>query len=146
MLSKEKLEVYHSAESIYQREKKVILDEIDRVFAVIGKFFGGKVEYWWFAGADEGEVGEIDMYDDGSISFYEVHGKFKGNMEDYLNPLPGEFLFMTDEEIKASLQKDKDEEEAKQAKAKEKKKNISRVREEALSKLNKAERKALGVK
>lgn len=146
MLTKEKMEVYRSAESIFNREKQVILDEIDRVFSVIAKFFGGKVEYWWFDGAAEGQVGEIDMCGDGSISFCEVRGKIKGNMEDYLNPLPGEFLYMTNEEIIASLQKDKEEEDARKIKKKSKQKEVLQIRKDALAKLNKEERRALGVK
>lgn len=49
-------EVSRSATSKYE---EIINDRIDYILRFWFEAFGGKLNYWWFEGADEGEVGDL---------------------------------------------------------------------------------------
>ena len=124
-------------------EQKII-DRMRNILELIGKFFNYELGCWYFHDAPEGGMGtlEISTTIEYVSEWVEKSGDHKTKEKlatkdwDYRDAIPADFLTMSDEEILGYLQNDLDE---------HKKTEKENLKQQALSKLSNAERKALGL-
>lgn len=62
-LTKEQVLEWKGAEKQAKQLKKVIENRIDHILRAIYKSFGKKLQYWYFYGAGEGEVGPLPIWE-----------------------------------------------------------------------------------
>lgn len=137
-----------------------IIDRIDYILNTWFEVFGSKLDYWYFDGADEGEVGNLSRYfDNNSISgFYVEVNKCPNEMiiidKDghewgWESEIPTRWLF--EDGVKEEIVNGKAEYERRERERKEKKKQSAANRKakdeqlaaEAMKKLSKEELAAL---
>ena len=154
-LTKEDLDFYKEAETRYEALKSNIVDRIDEILKFSFKTFGSKLEYWYFDGAEEGEIGPLKI----DTEWGDVHGMVMkpyftmvilledGSEWGIEDGIPIKWLTedYQDEIVKGKklYEKKQEEKKAKEKARREKKKDIAA---QAKTKLSKAELKALGVK
>lgn len=149
-LTQEDLEKLKRAKAEFGAIEDVFVNRIDEVMCLMQKFFNGEEPKgsWWFSDAPEGSVGNLPVselcYLDGEICF-ECNFKWKYHMG-----VPTSFIFMTDDEIIASLKAEQEAEQKKILKDKaaeearlKRKEKLKEVKKQVLAKLTKEEREAL---
>lgn len=145
-LKKENIEKYLEASKIYEEEKGNIIDRIDDIIKTIYKYFKTSYHYWYFDGAEEGEVGNFSEYslEKGNTIDFIIEFSKQGNHEIfqfYKDSFPSDFLYMTEKEIIDYLDKDKKQHDDNKIKEKEKLEKNKLKKEELKKKaLNKAKK------
>lgn len=141
-----------------------ILDRITYVLRAIYKEFGAELDYWYFDGAGEGEVGDLDSHlDKDSIHSFMIFTKEPyegdemfaklddGTYAEFGYDFPTRWLYEDFEDelsrgVAIVKQEALDEEKKKAEKKAAKKAEKERLKASAASKLTPEERKALGLK
>lgn len=141
-----------------------ILDRITYVLRTIFKEFGTELDYWYFCGAEEGEVGNLDAHlDKNSVSSFmtftkgpyeggEMFAKLNdGTCAEFGYEFPTRWLYEDFEDelsrgVAIVKQEELDEEKEKAEKKAAKKATKEKLKASAAAKLTADERKALGLK
>lgn len=156
MITKKEWDKFQDLEKELAEITDKITDHITEVLHMLFEVYGSKLDYWHFEDAPEGDVGTMQVFGGtiGPIVSHPIQEKivYKDNYP--ATDFPVEFLFMSVDEIKKEITRDRDErrkaEEEKKKKAKEKrekrKAEKERLKQSAVQKLTKEERKALGLK
>lgn len=154
VLAREDTTAYVSAKNVFLAAKSKIVNRIDAVISLIciacDKPRGRG--YWYFAGAEEGEVGNLEMPvgDEDRISYVFQDGpNLPSPVSDYDCGFPKKFLFMDDDEIIVSIQKDISHQERLDLEAKTKAQEAKSKRllkkQEVLAKISEKDKKILGL-
>jgi len=159
-LTKKDIKLYKDRWDALGKSEKIVVDRIDKIIHLIGKVFKrkwGTSDYWYFDGAQEGQLGDIpsavhepsdDEFADG-IEFISTYCDMDTDVWDYSYSFPRKFLFMDDKKIEQQIRGEiKATEEAQKAaklKREQKKKEYKELKEKVLKKLSQAEKKALGI-
>lgn len=62
VLTKQQIRDWKLTKELAQQYEEVITDRIEEVLNTFWRAFGAKVDYWYFDGAEEGEVGDLASY------------------------------------------------------------------------------------
>lgn len=139
-----------------ESKKEIIFNRIEYILKFIFKAFGGELDYWYFDGAEEGEVGDlfknynpntIYVIAEGSYNYSVIIDKFN-NEWDFDGEIPTRWLFEDfEDEVLDGLKEYKKRQEEKKQKAQTKKAkekaNLEKLVLEAKKKLSKEELLAL---
>jgi len=157
MITKTEWQAFRDANKIKAKAEEHITEALKEIFII----YGGKLSCWYYPGADEGGMGEMQIYSDSIQTVVEGTGSFEATYEDQsedyygslTNDFPVHFLFLSIPEIKKRVKAFKAKEEKREAAAEAKKTKATQARKAKKDKLVKAatkklsteERKALGI-
>ena len=141
---------YESALSMLDAAKDKIDDRVGEIIGLIHKIF--KKDFngcWWYPNAREDGVGEIDSVDPDSFISFELQDHPSFDIYDYSCSFTAIFLTMSDKEISNYIQAEIDQHQKQKEKEKRKredrKNSKDTLKQQALKKLTKEEKKALGL-
>lgn len=147
---------YYTARKEHDSKLELLNKETFRIITVIAKFFK-KRNYWWSyeyyeSGNDDPPLPQKLGKNDTDFGIF-ISEEMANDVVDYAGGFPIKFFDMTDEEILDYLKKETDEANEQEQKRKEKlkmqkeekEKRVKSLKESAMSKLTKEERKALKV-
>lgn len=156
ILTQNDIKEWKTTRTAFHKAEAKIINRIDHIVKVVYKAFGVKdsnSDYFYFYGAEEGEMGTPKISDDPEQEIgyvMECNGIMENDNWCYTDGIPVKFLFMTDHEITEHIKNENDvcRQKAEQKKLKDAARKISKkeIKAAALSKLTPQERKALGVK
>lgn len=155
-LVEDDLKRYRAAQSDLFRAEKMITDKIDDVFwAILAAFEYTDDFNWWFNNAREGAIGEPCIEED-RVMDYSLELKKSSSLRpetsnwSYTESFPLEYLFMSRQDIIASVRNEMAADQIKEAerKALAQKRNAKsdKVKAAALNKLSAEEKRVLGLK
>ena len=162
-LSKHFIQQWEHAKSIASSYENLIHNRISEVLDIIHEAFelalvAGADYHWYFANANEGEMGDMDIPSDDESEISYIYNRtnhrsldiISNENYDYKYGFPKKFLFMKNEDILSYIKEEthigKEKKAEKKRKQKERSKENNKKKEELLKKLSPEEKKLLGIK